>query len=59
MTQDELFVSLFCDQLSNIAKGIRQMRSWYVFSDKRLGGLEDIFRKDAADFSEYQKMFQV
>jgi len=62
MMNSELYqntlVSEFCNQLASTEKGIRQMRSWYVFSDKRPGTIRERFELDASLYFEYERMFK-
>lgn len=52
------FVNEFCNQLTLTQKGIRDMHSWYLFSDKRPGTIREKFETDAKEFFEYQNLFQ-
>lgn len=52
------FVNEFCNQLAFTQKGIRNMHSWYLFSDKRPGTIRERFEADAKKFFEYQNLFQ-
>jgi len=54
-----VFVHQFCSRLAQAAKGMRDMHSWYLWSDKRSGSITERFDQDARDWAEYQKMFQV
>lgn len=52
------FVSEFCNQLASTHKGIRNMRAWYMFSDRRPGTVTELFELDAKNYFEYEKMFR-
>jgi len=52
------FVNEFSNQLAINQRGIRNMRSWYVFSDKRPGGIIERFERDAKEFFEFEKMLR-
>lgn len=52
------FVNEFVNQLTLTRKGIRNMHSWYLFSDKRPGTIRERFEADAKEFFEYQNLFQ-
>lgn len=54
-----IFVNEFCNRLAEMEKGMRSMHSYYLFSDKRSGSIEDRFSADAAEHYDYTKMFQV
>lgn len=51
-------VSEFSNQLASTEKGVRQMSSWYLFSDKRPGTVLERFQLDAQRYFEYEKMFR-
>lgn len=53
---ETLFVDLFCTRLANTVKSWEQMRIFYVWEDKRLGSVEERFRRDVSDFAEYERM---
>ena len=53
------FVHEFCNQVAKMDAGLKQMKAFYIFEDKRPGSLEERFLGDAREFGEYQKMFQV
>ncbi len=59
MDYQHTLVSEFCNQLASTEKGIRQMRSWYVFSDKRPGTIRERFELDARLYFEYERMFKI
>jgi hypothetical protein len=63
MMNSELYqitlVSEFCNQLASTEKGIRRMRSWYVFSDKRPGAVLERFGQDAKSYFDYERMFRI
>lgn len=59
MDPTSAFVSQFVTQLELARKGLRDMHSWYIFSDKRCGTIQERFEQDAAEFVAYQKMFKV
>ena len=58
MNYVETLVTEFCKQLATTQRGVRNMRSFYVFSDKRPGSISERFERDAKEFFEYQKMTQ-
>lgn len=51
-----IFVNEFINQIANMDKGIRQMRSFYVFQDDRIGTVEERFRQDAKSWAEFEKL---
>ncbi len=51
------FVNEFCNQLAKTTHGLRQMRSWYVFHDKRPGTIQERLDADAAEFRDYTNLF--
>lgn len=52
------FVNEFVNQLAINQRGIRQMHSWYLFSDHRPGTARERFEQDAREFFEYQKLIR-
>lgn len=56
MDYTHTLVSEFCDQLAFTQKGIRNMHSFYLFSDKRPRTIQERFEADAKEFFEYQKL---
>lgn len=58
MNYVETLVTEFCKQLATTQRGIRNMRSFYVFSDKRPGSIVERFEMDARLYFEYEKMFK-
>jgi hypothetical protein len=54
----EIMVNEFCNQLAINQRGIRNMHSYYVFSDHRTGTVRERFERDAAEFFEYQKLLR-
>lgn len=52
------FVNEFVNQLAITQKGMRNMHSFYLFSDKRPGTIRERFEADAKKFFEYQNLFQ-
>lgn len=54
----EVFITEFCNQLAITHKGMREMHSFYLFSDKRPGTIRERFEADAKEFFEYQNLFQ-
>ena len=58
MNYVETLVTEFCKQLATTQRGVRQMHSYYLFSDKRPGPIRERFEQDARDYFEYEKMFQ-
>lgn len=52
------FVNEFCNQLALTQKGMREMHSWYLFSDKRPETIRERFEADAKEFFEIQNLFQ-
>lgn len=57
--QTHLFITEFCNQMTKVYHGIRDIHSWYIFQDRRPGSILDRFNQDAASWAEYSKMFQV
>lgn len=53
-----LFVNEFCNRLAIVDKGVREMRGWYVFEDKRPGSIVERFNADAQSWGRYTKMFE-
>ena len=53
-----LFVSEFCNQLAINHRGIRNMHSFYLFSDHRPGTVRERFEQDAKEFFEHQKLIR-
>ena len=52
------FLNEFCNQLAITHKGIRNMHSFYLFSDHRPGSVQERFEQDAKEFFEYQKLIR-
>jgi len=54
-----IFVNEFCNRMAEMEKGMRTMYSYYLFSDKRPGTLQERLDADAREHNEYTKMFQM
>jgi hypothetical protein len=54
-----LFVSNFCSQLAKMDRPTWEMSSFYLFSDKRPGGIIERFEADAKREWDYQKMYRL
>ena len=52
------FLNEFCNQLAINQRGIRNMHSFYLFSDRRPGTVRERLEQDAAKFFEYQKLIR-
>lgn len=58
MDYQTTFFNEFCNQLSKMEHGRRNMISWYLFHDKRPGTVLERFEIDARQHAEYTKLFQ-
>lgn len=52
------YVSIFCAELAKADKGLREMHSFYLFTDKRSGSVIDRVNKDADEYVALQKLFK-
>lgn len=52
------FLNEFCNQLAINQRGIRNMHSFYLFSDHRPGTVQERFEQDAKEFFEHQKLIR-
>lgn len=52
------FVNQFCHRMASINHVMGEMRSFYIFEDKRPGGPVDRINEDSLKFALYQKMFK-
>ena len=55
-TQIHLFVTEFVNQMARMHKGIIEMRSWYIFTDKRPGTILVRLDADAKRYNDYERM---
>ena len=53
-----VLVTAVTKQACALDKAVRRMRSWYVFSDKRPGTVQERFDLDARQYREYQDLFK-
>jgi hypothetical protein len=53
-----LFVNEFCNQMASMEKNRRAMYSWYAWSDKREGSVEERFWADAKSWGEHEKLWR-
>ena len=48
----------FCNQIATMDRGVRGMKSFYLFEDKRPGTIVERFTEDARLFNEVNKLFK-
>ena len=53
------FVNVFCTQLAKRYHLLRQMTAWYEYEDHRPGTVVERFDRDAKDYMDFQRMFQL
>ena len=59
MDPNTLLVHNFCNQVAKMYQGVRDLRVFYLFADKRSGTIQERFEADARSFWDYQKLFKV
>ena len=57
--QIHFFITEFCNQMARVDEGLRDLHSFYLFSDKRPGSFLGRFNLDSKSWADYNKMYQV
>ena len=55
---DFQLVNHFCHRMDSINHVMGEMRSFYIFEDKRPGSPVDRINQDSLDFATYERMFK-
>lgn len=59
MDYQHTLITEFCNQLASNQKGLRHMKNYYLFEDRRPGTIRERFEFDAKSYFDYERMSKV